>query len=317
MSSGRNARAVSNLDKVLYPEAGFTKGEVIDYYVAVADALLPHLADRLLTRKRWPDGTGSAAVLREEHAARHARLGPHRLHGRARRRRRRVRRRRRPARPWSGSPTSPRSSCTCRSGRSDHDGGPQDADLARLRPRPGRRPPTSSTAATSRSRCGSCSRHDGLTAYPKTSGNKGAQLYVPIEPATSRRVRRSTPRSSPTSSPQALPDLVRLVDGQEGAQGQGLHRLEPEQRRQDHHRAVLAARDRPPDGLDAAHLGRGRPTPRRRPTCASSPPTWSAGSTSTATCSADMPDTRGTAALSVRPRAAARPSTSRTRLGGR
>jgi bifunctional non-homologous end joining protein LigD len=47
---------VSNLDKVMYPAVGFTKGEVIDYYTRVAPVLLPHLADRPLTRKRWPDG---------------------------------------------------------------------------------------------------------------------------------------------------------------------------------------------------------------------------------------------------------------------
>ena len=47
---------LSNLDKVLYPKVGFTKGEVIDYYTRIADALLPHVADRPLTRKRWPDG---------------------------------------------------------------------------------------------------------------------------------------------------------------------------------------------------------------------------------------------------------------------
>ncbi|HET7172884.1 MAG TPA: non-homologous end-joining DNA ligase [Nocardioidaceae bacterium] len=52
---------LSNLDKVLYPEAGFTKGEVIEYYRAVSEWLLPHLADRLLTRKRWPDGTGAGS----------------------------------------------------------------------------------------------------------------------------------------------------------------------------------------------------------------------------------------------------------------
>jgi bifunctional non-homologous end joining protein LigD len=47
---------LSNLDKVLYPETGTTKGEVIEYYTRVAPVLLPHLADRPLTRKRWPDG---------------------------------------------------------------------------------------------------------------------------------------------------------------------------------------------------------------------------------------------------------------------
>ncbi len=47
---------LSNLDKVLYPAAGFTKGEVIDYYTRMAPVLLPHLADRPLTRIRYPNG---------------------------------------------------------------------------------------------------------------------------------------------------------------------------------------------------------------------------------------------------------------------
>ena len=47
---------LSNLHKVLYPEAGFAKGEVIDYYTRIAPVLLPHLADRPLTVKRYPSG---------------------------------------------------------------------------------------------------------------------------------------------------------------------------------------------------------------------------------------------------------------------
>ena len=47
---------LSNLDKVLYPEAGFTKGQVIDYYTRIAPALLPHLRKRPLTLKRYPNG---------------------------------------------------------------------------------------------------------------------------------------------------------------------------------------------------------------------------------------------------------------------
>jgi bifunctional non-homologous end joining protein LigD len=45
-----------NLDKVLYPQAGFTKAQVIDYYVRISGALLPHLRDRPLTLKRYPNG---------------------------------------------------------------------------------------------------------------------------------------------------------------------------------------------------------------------------------------------------------------------
>jgi bifunctional non-homologous end joining protein LigD len=47
---------LSNLDKVLYPETGFTKGQVIDYYARIAPVLLPHLKDRPLTLKRYPNG---------------------------------------------------------------------------------------------------------------------------------------------------------------------------------------------------------------------------------------------------------------------
>jgi bifunctional non-homologous end joining protein LigD len=47
---------LSNLDKVLYPETGFTKGEVIDYYTRIAAVLLPHVRERALTFKRYPDG---------------------------------------------------------------------------------------------------------------------------------------------------------------------------------------------------------------------------------------------------------------------
>lgn len=46
----------SNLDKVMYPKAGFTKAHVIDYYVRIAPVLLPHLKDRPLTLKRYPNG---------------------------------------------------------------------------------------------------------------------------------------------------------------------------------------------------------------------------------------------------------------------
>jgi len=47
---------VSSLDKVFYPATGFTKGDIIDYYRAVAETLLPHLARRPVTLKRYPDG---------------------------------------------------------------------------------------------------------------------------------------------------------------------------------------------------------------------------------------------------------------------
>ncbi|OLT47968.1 ATP-dependent DNA ligase [Saccharomonospora sp. CUA-673] len=62
---------LSNLDKVLYPEDGFTKGQVIDYYAAIAPVLLPHLRDRPLTLKRYPDGIEGQSFF-EKNVARHA-----------------------------------------------------------------------------------------------------------------------------------------------------------------------------------------------------------------------------------------------------
>ncbi|MGX7823658.1 non-homologous end-joining DNA ligase [Actinokineospora sp. 24-640] len=62
---------LSNLEKVLYPEVSFTKGEVINYYSRVAGALLPHLADRPVTFRRFPDGVAKAGFF-DKNASRHA-----------------------------------------------------------------------------------------------------------------------------------------------------------------------------------------------------------------------------------------------------
>ena len=50
---------LTNLDKVLYPQTGTTKAEVISYYAQVGPTLLPHVYERPATRKRWPDGVGT------------------------------------------------------------------------------------------------------------------------------------------------------------------------------------------------------------------------------------------------------------------
>lgn len=52
---------LSNLDKVLYPNSGFTKGEVIDYYARVAPVLLTHLGDRGITMRRFPNGVDAGS----------------------------------------------------------------------------------------------------------------------------------------------------------------------------------------------------------------------------------------------------------------
>ena len=53
---GRHLTLV-NLEKVMYPRTGTTKGEILNYYAQVAPVMLPHLADRAVTRIRWPNGT--------------------------------------------------------------------------------------------------------------------------------------------------------------------------------------------------------------------------------------------------------------------
>src|SRR4051812_17101005 len=114
---GGRTLSLSNLDKVLYPQAGFTKGEVIDYYVAVADVALPHLADRILTRKRWPDGTDAQPFF-EKNAPRGTPSWVRTVLMASTATTASTTSSPSPCRRSSGSPTSPHSSCTCRSGRS-------------------------------------------------------------------------------------------------------------------------------------------------------------------------------------------------------
>jgi bifunctional non-homologous end joining protein LigD len=196
--------AVSNLTKVLYPATGFTKGEVIDYYVTVADALLPLLADRTVTRKRWPNGTdehpffeknapgGTPDFVRIVHVDSQgdgvdypvvdslptlvwlANLAALELH----------------APQW----------------RVDDEDRPQPPDLMVFDLDPG---PSMdiidccNVALAIRAALDV----DGLHAYPKTSGNKGAQLYVPVT-TTSPEAPSTYARQLAQELASALPELV-------------------------------------------------------------------------------------------------------------
>lgn len=53
---GERTLSLSNLDKVLWPETGFTKGQLIDYYSRIAPVMIPHLERRPITLRRWPNG---------------------------------------------------------------------------------------------------------------------------------------------------------------------------------------------------------------------------------------------------------------------
>ena len=67
---GNRELKLSNLQKVLYPDAGFSKRQVIDYYIRVAPFILPHLEGRPLTMKRYPDGV-EAEFFYEKNAPKH------------------------------------------------------------------------------------------------------------------------------------------------------------------------------------------------------------------------------------------------------
>jgi len=180
---------LSNPTKVLYPETGFTKAEVIDYYSRVAPVLLPHLAGRPVTFTRWPDGVTGHSFF-EKNVPAHA---PHW-----------VRRVRLPA-PGSGQdrttidyalvgdlPTLVWAANLAAlelhvpQWRVGPDGTARGPDLLVLDLDPG--PPATvlecvQVALALRAMLAA----DGLTAYPKTSGSKGLQLYVPVAETTDRR----------------------------------------------------------------------------------------------------------------------------------
>ncbi|MFJ9337793.1 non-homologous end-joining DNA ligase [Streptomyces sp. NPDC101733] len=200
MVEGRRI-ALSNLDKVLYPRTGFTKGEVLHYYATVAGPLLAHVHDRPVSFLRYPDGPEGQLFFTKN--------------------------------PPPGTPTWVK---TARVPRSEDQRAEQVmvCDLATLMwaanlvvefhtPQwradspavadrivfdldPG--PPATvveccAAALWLRERL----TEDGLHAYAKTSGSKGLHLAVPVEPTPSARV-SAYAKALAQEAERALPDLV-------------------------------------------------------------------------------------------------------------
>jgi DNA ligase D-like protein (predicted ligase)/DNA ligase D-like protein (predicted polymerase)/DNA ligase D-like protein (predicted 3'-phosphoesterase) len=69
MDSPTPTIALTNADKVLYPATGTRKGDVFDYYTTIADIMLPHIAGRPVTRKRWPNGVEQSAFFEKQLAS--------------------------------------------------------------------------------------------------------------------------------------------------------------------------------------------------------------------------------------------------------
>jgi bifunctional non-homologous end joining protein LigD len=173
---------LTNLDKVLYPQHGFAKGEVIDYYARIADVLLPHLAGRPLTIKRYPNGVEEKFFF-EKNAARGT-----------------------PS--WVRTVRLPTPGSTKNRDTIDYIVVQERADLVRLAnlaalelhvpqwrvsSRDKAQPPDllvfdldPGAPATIEQCCEvalllrSAVEEDGLTLFPKTSGSKGMQVYAPI-----------------------------------------------------------------------------------------------------------------------------------------
>jgi bifunctional non-homologous end joining protein LigD len=170
---------VSNLDKVLYPAYGFTKGEVINYYTQLAPIILPHLHERALTRIRYPNGVDSQGFFEKNIPAgmprwiRHARLpSPGSTQGRETIDYVVVDEM--PTLVWLANMAA--LELHVPQWRVDR---PAEPDLLVIDLDPG--PPAglhecAQAALLLQERLG----QDGLTAYPKTSGKKGMQLMCAI-----------------------------------------------------------------------------------------------------------------------------------------
>ena len=236
--------ALTNLDKVLWPEVGFTKGEMIDYYARIADAILPHLARAPADAQvRYPNGVAEKHFY-EKRCPKHRPTGSRRRRsGAGATRARSTTACATTARRSSGWPSWPRSSSIRRSRARRRSSGPRSWPSTSTRAR--RRP--SSSAARVALRLRELFGDLGLESFPKTSGSKGIQVYVPLNTKITYDQTKPFARAVAQLLETPGPGPRRLADGEEPAQGQGARRLEPERRAQD-------------DGLRLLATGRERPT---------------------------------------------------------
>jgi bifunctional non-homologous end joining protein LigD len=206
---GDRRLAITNLTKILYPQTGFTKGEVLDYYARVAPVLLPHLAGRPLTRKRYPNGVDGPSFF-EKNAPRGT---PE----------------------WVRTVTLPVPGSTMNRETIDFvivedlptlvwtanlaslelhvpqwkvgpRGGVQEPDLLVLDLDPGP-PATIVECCEVALLLKEILEADGLTGYAKTSGSKGMQLYAPLRPTPADDTRLYA-RSLARRLEKQRPDLV-------------------------------------------------------------------------------------------------------------
>jgi bifunctional non-homologous end joining protein LigD len=245
--SGRTL-SLSNLDKIMYPAVGFTKGQVIDYYARIGPTVLPHLRDRPLTLKRYPDGIAgeyfyekqSPPVLGSDRGAvEPPQQADDRIHARPGPADARV----------AGQPGRHRAAHLALPGLRHH-----APDHARVRPRPGR------AGRRARVRPGrALGARPVRAARPRdVREDVGLEGAPGLRAAEHRRDLRSVQAVRAGGRPaarEAAPRARGLEHGQGATQGESARGLEPERRAQDHRERVLASRARAPDRLDAAGVG--------------------------------------------------------------
>ncbi|MGW4529690.1 ATP-dependent DNA ligase [Nocardia sp. NPDC004340] len=206
---------LTNLDKVLYPATGTTKGEVIDYFTAIAPALLPHIAERPVTRKRWPNGVDEQSFF-EKNLAEHA---PKWLA------RRTVQHSDRPVTyplidtvagmAWLGQ----QAALELHVPQWCFDG-PEVGDITRLvfdlDPGPG----------AGLAQCAEVAlilrdvvREVGLPAYPVTSGSKGIHIYVPLDRRLGPNGASAVAKQVATNLQQLRPELVTATMAKSAREG--------------------------------------------------------------------------------------------------
>ena len=250
---------LSNLDKVLYPAAGFTKRELIDYYAAVAPVLLAHLAGRAADRHALARRRARAS---RSSRSRRPRTGPS---GCARRRvaeraqADRLHARRRPADARvAREPRGDRAAHAARARAGDASARPRSSSTSTPA-----RPATIVECCRVALQLQGMFEHLGLQSFAKTSGSKGLQVYVPLN----RARRRATSR--PSRSPKAVAELLeqrragagRLAHDQGAPRRQGADRLEPERRAA--RRPCACTRCAPPSARRSRRRSTGRRCARR------------------------------------------------------
>lgn len=180
---------LSNLDKVLYPEVHFTKAQVLDYYTRIAPVLLPHLRGRPATFKRYPDGVDGKFFF-EKNAPKHApdwvRTVELASPGSTKNREtiNYVVIDDLPTLVWAANLAALELHVPM--WRVGPRGAAKGADTLVFDLDPG--PPATIVECCAVAQIlREALDTDGLTAYPKTSGSKGLQLYVPVKPVDAER----------------------------------------------------------------------------------------------------------------------------------